>query len=222
MITRTSGFASWARVWAEVIGRFMPRGRETHPIDTEAELCRFVATRASLVAQKTLYGYLRTRIGTRYPEAFREPDFARSIDIAKLHVYAACLSDLSIHAIARALADPRVDDESRRALATASLRSGLDDNARSFVESFSREDAETAHQARLAAVDWTRAATGRESFGTSPAALVRWAPIAPELKRHDEEIVENSMRFAWQEIRADLERRLDAGAITAELLGRAA
>ena len=71
-------------------------------------------------------------------------------------------------------------------------------------------------------VDWTRAGSGRESFGTSPAALVRWAPIAPELKRHDEEIVENSVRFAWQEVRADLDRRLDAEAIIGELHGRAA
>lgn len=205
-----------------MIDRFRPRRRETHPIDTEAELRRFVSTRASFVAQKTLYGYLRTRIGTRYPEVFSEPDFARSIDIAKLHVYAACLSDLSVHAVARALSDPRIPDESRRALATDCLRTGLDDNAGSFVEGFSPEDAQRAHQARLAVVDWTRAGSGRESFGTSPAALVRWAPIAPELKRHDEEIVENSVRFAWQEVRADLDRRLDAEAIIGELHGRAA
>jgi len=206
--------------WAEVIDRFVPRRREVHPIDSSAELRRFVSTRASLVAQKTLYGYLRTRIGMRYPEVFREPAFAHSINIAKLHVYAACLSDLSIHAVGRALADPRFDDEARRALAMACLRTGLDDNAGSFVAEFSRDDAEHAHQARLAVVDWARAGSGRESFGTSPAALVRWAPIAPELKRLDEGIVENSIRFAWQEVRADLDRRLDADAIAAELLGR--
>ncbi|MCO5121522.1 MAG: hypothetical protein M9951_18060 [Burkholderiaceae bacterium] len=198
----------------------MPR-RERDPIATEAQLRHFVSTRSAVIAQKTLYGYLRTRIGTRYPEAFREPDFVRSIDIAKLHLFAACLSDLAIHAVAHALVDRRVDDATRRTMAMACLRAGLDDNAGSFVEGFSPAEAQNAHELRVGGVDWGRAAAssaGFESFATSPAALVRWAPIAPELKRHDVEIVENSVRFAWHEVRVDLGRRLDAGAITAELL----
>lgn len=222
MISLSSRIGALAGNWGEVISRFMPGQREKHPIATAAELRRFVSTRASVIAQKTLYGYLRTRIGTRYPEAFKEPDFARSIDIAKLHVFAACLSDLAIHAVAHALVDQRVDDATRRALANACLRTGLDDNAGSLVGGFSRAEAEAAHEIRVAGIDWARAAAGRESFGTSPAALVRWAPIAPELKQHDVEIVENSMRFAWHEIRADFERRLDADAITAEVLTAAA
>lgn len=217
MISLTRRIGALAGEWREAISRFMPR-RETHPIATEAQLRHFVSTRSAAVAQKTLYGYLRTRIGTRYPEAFREPDFARSIDIAKLHVFAACLSDLAIHAVAHALVDPRIDDAGRKELAMACLRGGLDDNAGSFVEGFSQAGAESAHELRLAGVDWRRAAAGFESFATSPAALVRWAPIAPELKQYDVEIVENSVRFAWQEIRVDFGRRLDAGAIATELL----
>ncbi len=220
MITLSRRIGALTGELGEVISRFMPR-RERHPIATTAELRHFVATRAAVIAQKTLYGYLRTRIGTRYPEAFKEPDFARSIDIAKLHVFAACLSDLAIHAVACALVDPRIEDATRRTLAMACLRAGLDDNAGSFVAGFSRTEAENAHEIRIAGVDWARATASRESFATSPAALVRWAPIAPELKKYDVEIVENSVRFAWQEIRVDLGRRLDAGAIAAETLAAA-
>jgi hypothetical protein len=42
---------------------------------------------------------------------------------------------------------------------------------------------------------------------------VRWAPIVENLKELDEEIVKNSVRFRWQEIRRDLRRNLDAGAV---------
>ncbi|MFA7506333.1 MAG: hypothetical protein WCZ28_16665 [Burkholderiaceae bacterium] len=220
MISLSRRIGALAGEWKEVISRFTPR-RERHPIASEAELRHFVATRAAEIAQKTLYGYLRTRIGTRYPEAFRNPDFARSIDIAKLHVFAACLSDLAIHASARATVDPRIDDATRAALASACLRRGLDDNAGSFVEGFSRAEAENALEIRLAGLDWSRMGAGPESFATSPAALARWAPVAPELKKHDIEIIENSVRFAWQEIRVDFGHRLDPQAIAAELLAAA-
>lgn len=220
MISLSRHIDALVSVWEEVIDRFMPK-RERHPIASTADLRHFISTRASVIAQKTLYGYLRTRIGTRYPEAFKEPDFARSIDIAKLHVFAACLSDLAVHAVARALIDPRINDATRRALATACLQAGLDANAGSFVDGFSRAEAEGAHEIRVARIDWGRAAASGGRFDASPAALVRWAPIAPALKQYDVEIVENSVRFAWQEIRVDFERRLDAAAIAAEMLAAA-
>ena len=37
-------------------------------------LAAFLGTRASHVAQTSLYGYLRTRAGTRFPELFENPD----------------------------------------------------------------------------------------------------------------------------------------------------
>jgi hypothetical protein len=60
-------------------------------------------------------------------------------------------------------------------------------------------------------------------FSESPAALVRWAPIAPELKQFDQEIVENSIKFKWRDVRRDLGKRLDAAAVARQAcqLGRA-
>ncbi|EIM73317.1 hypothetical protein A33O_16150 [Nitratireductor aquibiodomus RA22] len=40
-------------------------------------------------------------MGTRYPSMFEDDVFIGSINIAKLHVFAACLSDLTIHAVAK-------------------------------------------------------------------------------------------------------------------------
>ena len=58
------------------------RGRNT-PITNRDGLQRFLETRANFVAQASLYGYLRTRAGMRFPELFSDDVFVRSINIAK-------------------------------------------------------------------------------------------------------------------------------------------
>ena len=68
------------------------------PITTPAALQEFLTARASHVAQTALYGYLKTRAGTRFPELFDDPKMGESIAIAKWQIWLACLSDLAIYA----------------------------------------------------------------------------------------------------------------------------
>lgn len=202
----------------EFLARLTMR-RDSGPIDTVDALRRFVSTRSAFVAQKTLYGYLKTRMGTRYPSMFEDDVFVASIDIAKMHVFAACLSDLSIYAVSRALRDvPSI--EVHRVLAESCFEAGLADNAAQAdrVAAFSVEEARTEFERRLAFVDWRAGAQGPAHFTVSPAALVEWAPIAPELKKHDTEIIENSIRFTWRDIRAQFEKRVVTAAIGADLI----
>jgi hypothetical protein len=203
----------------ELVGRLTAR-RESAPIDTVGALAGFVSTRAAFMAQKTLYGYLKTRMGTRYPSVFENADFIVSIDIAKLHIYAACLADLALFAAwrTRAGAGDPPDAQACRALALACFRRGLADNAAAAgsVAAFSAAEAQADFERRLAFWDWVDGPKGAEIFSESPAALVRWSPIAPELKQLDQEIVENSIKFKWREVRRALDRRLDADAVAAE------
>ncbi|GAB4363424.1 MAG: hypothetical protein Kow00114_19460 [Kiloniellaceae bacterium] len=204
----------------EFLARLTVR-RESDPVDSVGALAGFVSTRAAFVAQKSLYGYLKTRMGTRYPHAFEDDVMIASIDIAKMHVYAACLSDLAIFAVSRALQDlPAGTAPSAaacRALALACFRRGLDDNAgqAAAVATFSPEEALAAFSRRLAFWDWEDGPQGRAIFTESPPALLRWAPIAPEFKKLDREIVENSIKFAWRDVRQALDRRIDGAAVMA-------
>jgi hypothetical protein len=196
--------------------------RESGPLDSPECLRHFVSTRAAFMAQKTLYGYLKTRMGTRYPSMFEDEVLIASIDIAKLQVFAACLSDLALYAANRALEGTEVPPEARRDLARACFDQGLADSADAAVgvEAFSAAEAKAAFERRLAFWDWDDGPKGADIFSESPAALVRWAPIAPELKQFDREIVENSIKFKWRDARRDFERRLDAAAVAAALGGR--
>ncbi|MEM7429819.1 MAG: hypothetical protein AAF441_27430 [Pseudomonadota bacterium] len=80
------------------------------PIDSVEALADFVQTRGSYVAQTSLYGYLKNRMGISYPKMFEDEVMAKSINIAKWRTYGSCLSDLSIFASATAGSGNRMTD----------------------------------------------------------------------------------------------------------------
>lgn len=185
------------------------------PIRDRQALQTFIDSRASFIAQTSLYGYLRTRAGMRYPELFDDDPFVVSINIAKWHLWLACLSDLSVYAgglMARRghLPDPQV----------AALMEGL--VGAILTDTGIPEDADAgfaAHaervRARLAMTPWHQVEDGEGCFHESPTALVKWAPVVDSFKKLDEEIVRNSVRYHWKEVRQELREYLDATAVAA-------
>ena len=179
------------------------------------ELRKFLDTRASLVAQSTLYGYFRTRAGTRYPVLFDDDAFVVMINRAKWQMWLACLSDLAVYAggllARRSRAGPSAaGDLVGRLVEEIFDRTGTPDDA---GPSFGA-GAEAVRE-RLRWCDWNALADDESAFTASPEALVRHAPIMPELMALDEEIVRNSVRFRWQEVRRELRAKLDADAVLA-------
>jgi len=213
--TRRERLAIWAhglreglRDYFGALGR-----RRDEPIRDRETLKRFLETRASYMAQTSLYGYLRTRAGMIYPQLFDNDEYVVSINIAKWHMWLACLSDLSVFAGGLLMAHPRASTS-----AVATLMQEFLAEILAHTGNPADADAEFgAHarrvQARLAACDWTQVRDDETPFSESPTALIRWAPVVENLKELDEEIVRNSVRFRWQEIRRDLRRNLDAEAV---------
>jgi hypothetical protein len=188
------------------------RGREKPVID-RAGLKYFLETRASFVAQTSLYGYMRTRAGQLYPQMFDEPEFGRLLNIAKWYVWLACLSDLAIYTggllAQRSSASPSRIGSLMDELVTSILDdTGIPDEA---GDEFATQAQRI--RVRLAGCDWNAVRDDETPFSESPSTLVYRAPIVDTLKELDEEIVRNSVRFRWQEIRRDLRRNLDAEAL---------
>lgn len=183
------------------------------PIVDAAGLRSFLETRASFVAQTSLYGYVRTRAGMRYPELFDDDGFVVSLNIAKWQIWLACLSDIAVHAGGRvaggqAAAAPEIGRLMQRVVADILAGTGIPSDAGPDFAASARLVLE-----RIAACDWAAVGDAEAAFTESPPALVRWAPIVDELKQLDEPIVLNSVRFRWQEVRRDLAEALDAGAV---------
>ncbi|WP_292895740.1 hypothetical protein [Nitratireductor sp.] len=187
--------------------------RDHAPIDTVDALCTFIATRSSFVAQKKLYGYLKARMGTRYPSMFEDDVFVQSINVAKLHVFAACLSDLTLHTVAKVASNGALEREDASALARHCHTQGLAHNREALPQSETVDEWRETFEKRIADTHWQNVAVDGGAFTESPQALFRWAPIADQLKRHDREIVENSIRFAFGEVTRAFRERADLPAL---------
>ena len=185
------------------------------PIDTVERVCHFARTRAALIAQKKLYGYLKERMGLQYPKVFSDDAFVASLNIGKAHIYAACLADMTCYSVAAATTEPVFDKAARERFARDCFRMGIEENAGGASEEDRRNWLE-AFDERLEKTVWQGPGEGGRHFIESAPALVRWAPIADELKRYDREIVENSIRYAWVEVRGDYLQRLDRAGVAAD------
>ena len=133
--------------------------------------------------------------------------------MAKWQIWLACLSNLAVFtgglmAQHRRLSADRITEVLSQAVHLILHETGTPSDADKGFH-------DTAHQllARLATSDWQNIPDDETCFSESPYALVQWAPIVDELKQLDEEIVRNSIKFRWQEVRRELRRRLDVDAL---------
>ena len=189
------------------------RFKRQEPVTDRVSLKNFINSRASYMAQTSLYGYLRTRAGMRYPELFDDDFFVRSINIAKWQMWLACVSDLAVYAGGLILQRSNASAEQVGEL----MQKVIDEifNETGTPEDAGDKFADSAQHVRqrLALCDWSAVTDDEQPFSHSPQALVEWAPIVDELKQMDADIVINSVRFRWQKVRRDLRQALNTSAI---------
>jgi hypothetical protein len=192
-------------------------GRPRVPVRDAAGLAEFVRTRSSYIAQTSLYGYLRTRAGTRFPELFDDDRFVASMNIAKWHVWLACVSDLALYAGGLV----RTRSGAPPAAAAALMQGVIEEVLRETGVPAEAGPEFAAHagrvRARLALCDWGALGDDDAAFVESPTALVHWAPVSEDFRQLDGAIVRNSVRYKWAEVRRELRELLDAGAVFASV-----
>lgn len=183
------------------------------PIDSVDALGRFVGQRAAYVAQTSLYGYLKTRMGAKFPQYFEDPSFAADIKVAAIRQFVSCASDLSIFAVAVTASDGRLTDAEAAALARMSFEIALSTGLATALRDRALFGTTEAFVGRALATNWADAAIGDAAFAVSINDLIRNAPVIDEFKRLDAKIVKNSIRFRWVDVRDQLRRRLAAEAV---------
>lgn len=203
---------SW-RTLANYIG--MGKHKNRALVDSMESLAEFIGSRASHVAQTSLYGYLRTRAGTRFPELFENPDILISINIAKWHIWLACVSDLSVFIGQTMYQSGGVNPDTIKSLMSSTFKRILEQTE---IPPEAGEDIESAtekERQRIDNCDWTLDRDDDSIFSASPSALFYWSPIADELKDRDETIVRNSVRFRWIEVRRSARKLVDIKSLIA-------
>ena len=181
-------------------------------IESEEALSEFLASRSAYVAQTSLFGYLKTRMGTQFPRYFEDELFSPLIHDSAVKLFVSCLSDLTVYGVALVVRDTDISVQHAERLATrlyeAALQKGVEKTDRSMLPG----DAAPAFRERARTTVWESACQGEFAFSKSPGDLVRYAPVTDEFKELDREIVRNSIRFRWRDVRDQLKKRLHAEA----------
>ena len=180
---------------------------------TLSDLVEFTETRSKFVSQITLFGYVKTRAGTRYGSLMEDDTFANSVNIAKWEIYLACLCDLAAYTAARVGRGQSAAQSEICALAIHLVDSATINEEIPVERPQGFDDIRSGFAARANATNWSDDMIGEAAFQGSLSALVEWAPIADELKLNDVDIVKNSMRFRWKKVRDQFETLVDADAV---------
>ena len=179
---------------------FIPKKKISNLDDLE----HFIKSKSAWVTQVTLYGYLKTRMGTRYVLHFENDEFMKSVNLAKWNIYSVALQDLTFFAFsylninfsykefekAREIFLKILDDETSNKMPTEII----DEASRSFEE-------------RFKIINWQKYCNDLP-FNSSALSLYKWAPIADELKTLDRKIVLNSVILKWDIVKKEFKERL--------------
>ena len=161
-------------------------------INSKEDLQNFVQERSAHVTQTTLYGYLKTRIGTRFSIMVEDEKFSNSINIAKWNIYVAAISDLTLYVFSYLIDKKNLKQNDAEEIfiniINNELKNGLDEKI--------YENAKKEFILRSRNVNWKRFHM-ENPFKDSGLALYNWSPIADELKVLDKEIVLNSIKLKW-------------------------
>ena len=176
-------------------------------------LVEFVHTRSSYLAQTSLHGYLKTRMGTSFRGWFEDEAFSASIRIASVKLFLSCLGDLTVFAVATAARRASLGDADLEALARHCFRKAAITGLAGQPEKDALDDVFDAFDQRIRLEDWLGAAEGRRAFGRSEGDLIRLAPVIDEYRELDREIVTNSIRFRWRDAREQARKRIDGNAL---------
>ena len=164
----------------------------------------FIQSKSAWVTQVTLYGYLKTRMGTRYVLHFENDVFMKSVNLAKWNIYAVALQDLTLFIFSYLRSNFNYQDINN---AKEIFLKILDDEITNKMPLDIIEEAKKNFDERLQNINWDIYFKDLP-FNPSALSLYKWAPIAEELKTLDRKIVLNSVILKWDIVKKEFEERI--------------
>ena len=179
---------------------FIPKKK----INNLDELEDFIQTKSAWVTQVTLYGYLKTRMGTRYVLHFENDKFMGSVNLAKWNMYSVALQDLTLFTFSKLKADFNYQEMKN---AEEIFFKILDDETSNKMPQDIIEEAKKNFVERMRTINWNTYHNDLP-FNPSALSLYKWAPIADELKNLDRKIVLNSVILKWDVVKKEFAERI--------------
>ena len=179
---------------------FLPKKNLSSLDDIE----EFIQTKSSWVTQVTLYGYLKTRMGTRYVLHFENDEFMKSVNLAKWNIYTVALQDLTFFVFSYLKSNMNYQDTNK---AQEIFLKILDDETTNKMPQSIIEEAKNKFEERYKNINWDIYCNDLP-FNLSALSLYKWAPIADELKTLDRKIVLNSVILKWDVVKKEFKERI--------------
>ena len=179
---------------------FIPKKK----IDNFDTLEDFIQTKSAWVTQVTLYGYLKTRMGTRYVLHFENDVFMSSVNLAKWNIYAVALQDLTFFTFSYLKKNFQYNGVEK---AKEIFLKILDDEISNKMPLDIIDNAKKSFDERLKNINWDLYYDDLP-FNPSALSLYKWAPIAEDLKTLDRKIVLNSLILKWDIVKKEFRERI--------------
>jgi len=167
-------------------------------INSKEDLKNFIQERSAHVTQTTLYGYIKTRIGSRYAMMFEDEVFLKSINLAKWNIYMAALTDCTFYVFSYLIDKKNLQQND----ALEIFLNIIEHEKSNGLENKLFENTKLEFNQRLKEVDW-KTYHQNNPFKNSGLSLLKWSPIAENLKVFDKEIVLNSIKLKWNLVEND-------------------
>ena len=167
-------------------------------ISSKKDLKSFIQERSAHVTQTTLYGYIKTRIGTRYAMMFEDEIFSKSINLAKWNIYMAALSDCTLYVFSYLIDKKNLKKNDAQEI----FMEIIENEKNNGLENNLFEATKIEFNQRLKEVD-LKSYHLNNPFKNSGLSLYKWSPIADNLKVLDKEIVLNSIKLKWNLVEND-------------------
>ena len=167
-------------------------------INSKEELQQFVQERSAHVTQTTLYGYLKTRIGTRYAIMIEDEKFSQSMNIAKWNIYVTAISDLTLFVFSYLIDKKNLKQNDAEEV----FLNIINQESKNGLDKKIYDNAKIQFLAKIKSINWNNYYLDNP-FKESGLALYKWSPIADELKVLDKEIVLNSIKLKWNLVEND-------------------
>ena len=179
---------------------FLPKKK----ISNLDQLENFIQEKSAWVSQVTLYGYLKTRMGTRYVLHFENDTFMESVNLAKWNMYSVALQDLTFFIFSYLKSNHNYQDVKN---AEEIFFKILDDETSNKMPIDIIDEAKKSFNERLNNINWENYYSNLP-FNPSALSLYKWAPIAEELKTLDRKIVLNSVILKWDIVKKEFSERV--------------
>ena len=169
------------------------------------DLEKFIQTKSAWVTQVTLYGYLKTRMGTRCVLHFENDEFMSSVNQAKWNIYAVALQDLTFFTFSYLKANFKYNEIKN---AQEIFFKILDDEISNKMPLDVIEKTKKNFNERYQNMNWENYYNDLP-FNPSALSLYEWAPIAEDLKTLDRKIVLNSVILKWDIVKKEFKERVN-------------